>query len=78
MAMKANYLVRETGSNLRRNITLTLASIVTVAVSLALFGIGRGVDVARPSSDPTDGEQTQQYERERAGPGARGMPSGKD
>ncbi len=50
MAMKANYLVRETGSNLRRNITLTLASIVTVAVSLALFGIAlllrQGVDNA--------------------------------
>jgi cell division transport system permease protein len=50
MAMKANYLFRETGSNLRRNITLTLASIVTVAVSLALFGIAlllrQGVDNA--------------------------------
>jgi len=50
MAMKADYLLRETGSNLRRNITLTLASIVTVAVSLALFGIAlllrQGVDNA--------------------------------
>lgn len=50
MAMKVDYLLRETGSNLRRNITLTLASIVTVAVSLALFGIAlllrQGVDNA--------------------------------
>lgn len=48
--MKVDYLLRETGSNLRRNITLTLASIVTVAVSLALFGIAlllrQGVDNA--------------------------------
>lgn len=48
--MKADYLLRETGSNLRRNITLTVASVVTVAVSLALFGIAlllrQGVDNA--------------------------------
>ena len=36
--MKFDYILRETAINLRRNITLTLAAIVTVGVSLALFG----------------------------------------
>jgi cell division transport system permease protein len=36
--VKFDYILRETAINLRRNITLTLAAIVTVAVSLALFG----------------------------------------
>ncbi len=36
--MKLGYSVRETGANLSRNLTLTLASIVTVAVSLTLSG----------------------------------------
>ncbi len=36
--MKAEYYVRETASNLGRNITITLASVMTVAVSLALVG----------------------------------------
>ena len=48
--MKASYVARETGANLRRNITLTVASILTVAVSLTLAGVGwnlyRGVDRA--------------------------------
>ena len=39
MALKLEYVVRETGRNLRRNVTLTLASVVTVAVSLALLGV---------------------------------------
>ena len=38
MPVKIDYLVRETTSNLGRNITITLASILTVAVSLALVG----------------------------------------
>ena len=38
MALKLDSVVRETGSNLRRNITLSLAAVVTVGVSLALFG----------------------------------------
>ena len=38
MAVNVGYVARETGSNLTRNITLTLASILTVAVSLALVG----------------------------------------
>jgi len=36
--LKAEYYVRETASNLGRNITITLASVMTVAVSLALVG----------------------------------------
>jgi cell division transport system permease protein len=36
--MKLDYILRETAINLRRNVTLTFAAIVTVAVSLALFG----------------------------------------
>ena len=46
--MKFDYIARETFANLRRNITLTIAAIVTVGVSLALFGstilLGQGVD----------------------------------
>ncbi|MEA3216147.1 MAG: cell division transport system permease protein [Acidimicrobiia bacterium] len=38
MALKINYVARETGSNLWRNISLTVASMLTVAVSLSLFG----------------------------------------
>ena len=38
MALRVDYLVRETTTNLRRNLTLSLASMVTVAVSLALVG----------------------------------------
>ena len=38
MALKIDYVLRETGSNLTRNVTLTLASILTVVVSLTLFG----------------------------------------
>ena len=38
MPMKLDYVVRETGSNLGRNFTITLASVMTVAVSLALVG----------------------------------------
>jgi cell division transport system permease protein len=39
MPLKVDYLLRETGSNLRRNVTLTIASIVTVLVSLTLVGV---------------------------------------
>ncbi|MCU0270855.1 MAG: ABC transporter permease [Acidimicrobiales bacterium] len=38
MALRLDYVARETGSNLFRNITITLASVMTVAVSLALVG----------------------------------------
>jgi cell division transport system permease protein len=40
VALKLDYVVRETGGNLARNITITLASVLTVAVSLALVGAG--------------------------------------
>ena len=50
MALKVDYVVKETGTNLRRNITLTLATLITVGVSLALSGaallIRAGVDNA--------------------------------
>ncbi len=50
MAIKADYVVKETATNLSRNITLTLATIVTVAISLALVGaallLSRGVENA--------------------------------
>ena len=38
MALKLDYLARETATNLKRNLTLSFASMVTVAVSLALVG----------------------------------------
>jgi cell division transport system permease protein len=38
MALKIDYVLRETGTNLVRNFTLTLASVLTVVVSLTLFG----------------------------------------
>ncbi len=38
MALRLDYVVRETGTNLRRNITLTLATIVTVALTLTFVG----------------------------------------
>jgi cell division transport system permease protein len=48
--MKIDYLLRETGTNLRRNITLGLAAVVTVMVSLAMVGVAlvvqRGVEQA--------------------------------
>ncbi len=39
MPLKIDYVIRETGRNLRRNLTLTLASVLTVAVSLSLLGV---------------------------------------
>ncbi len=38
MAVSSGYLVRETGSNLSRNLVMTIAAIVTMAVSLAALG----------------------------------------
>ncbi len=38
MALKLDYVVRETGTNLIRNFSLTIASVLTVAVSLSLVG----------------------------------------
>lgn len=39
MALNVNYIARETGLNLKRNLTLTIASLLTVVVSLTLVGI---------------------------------------
>ena len=39
MVMNFDYLIKETARNLRRNLTLTLASVLTVAVSLSLLGV---------------------------------------
>ncbi len=38
MNLKLDYVLRETASNFRRNITLTLATIITVTISLTLLG----------------------------------------
>ncbi len=38
MAVSVNYVARETATNLRRNIGMTIAAVLTVAVSLALVG----------------------------------------
>lgn len=50
MIPKIRFLLAETGQNIWRNIALTLASIIVVGASLALFGssqlIARGVDNA--------------------------------
>ncbi|MFZ4669707.1 MAG: cell division protein FtsX [Microthrixaceae bacterium] len=48
MAIRIDYVLKETGSNLARNFTLTFAAILTVAVSLALVAasylIGQGIN----------------------------------
>jgi cell division transport system permease protein len=38
MALKLDYVVRETGTNLRRNLTLSFATMVTIAIALTLVG----------------------------------------
>ena len=38
--MQVQYLASEIGTGLRRNVTMTIAVVVTVAISLALFGAG--------------------------------------
>ena len=38
MALSVDYVVRETASNLRRNLLMTAAAVLTVAVSLSLVG----------------------------------------
>lgn len=47
MAFRVDYIAKETGNNLVRNPSLTIATVLTVAVSLALFGsallVQRGV-----------------------------------
>jgi cell division transport system permease protein len=50
MAIKADYVLRETGSNLFRNFSITVATILTVMVSLFLLGfslmLSQGVNKA--------------------------------
>ena len=50
MAIRLDYVVKETGSNLVRNFTLTFAAILTVAVSLAMVAasylIGTGISTS--------------------------------
>jgi cell division transport system permease protein len=50
MAIKLDYVVRETGSNLFRNFSITVASVLTVMVSLVLVGaslmVSQGVNKA--------------------------------
>jgi len=50
MALSLDYVVRETATNLRRNLLMTTAAVLTVAVSLSLFGgsllLKRGIDQA--------------------------------
>ena len=38
MSLNLDYVLRETASNFRRNITLTLATVITVTISLTLLG----------------------------------------
>jgi cell division transport system permease protein len=38
MAFRVDYLAKETGNNLVRNPTLTIATVMTVAISMTLFG----------------------------------------
>jgi cell division transport system permease protein len=48
MALKVDYVVKETVTNLKRNVTLAFATVVTVALTLTFLGavllINRGVD----------------------------------
>ncbi len=48
MAVRLDYVLKETGSNLIRNLTLTIASLLTVAIALAFvavsFLIGTGIN----------------------------------
>ena len=48
MALRVEYLIRETTTNLWRNVWLTVAAVLTVFVCLALFGVsilvGKGAD----------------------------------
>jgi cell division transport system permease protein len=50
MALSIDYVLRETVTNLRRNLLMTTAAVLTVAVSLSLFGgsllLKRGIDRA--------------------------------
>src|SRR3954468_817737 len=38
MALKVDYVAKEAATNLRRNLTLTFATVITVAIALTLVG----------------------------------------
>jgi len=38
MALRVDYVIRETGTNLKRNLTLTFATVITIAIALTLVG----------------------------------------
>jgi len=38
MALRPDYVIRETATNLKRNLTLTFATVVTIAIALTLVG----------------------------------------
>ena len=38
MALKVDYVVKETATNLKRNLTLTFATVVTIALTIAVVG----------------------------------------
>jgi cell division transport system permease protein len=46
VALNTDYVLRETGGNLVRNLGITVATVVTVAVSLGLVGVGMIVGFA--------------------------------
>jgi len=50
MALKVDYVVKEAAINLRRNVTLSFATVVTIAIALSLVGasllVQRGVENA--------------------------------
>jgi cell division transport system permease protein len=46
MLNRISYVLRETWASLRRNLTLTAASLLTVAITLSLFGLARLVQSA--------------------------------
>ena len=42
MALSLEYVAKETGNNLRRNVLMTTGAILCVAVSLTIVGISAG------------------------------------
>ena len=50
--MRFGFLLNEVLTGLRRNITMTVAMILTTAISVGLFGGGLLVEVSDPVPDP--------------------------
>ncbi len=53
MALKLDYVLRETGNNLVRNVRLTLASVLTVVVSLDAVRLGAAPAAGRGERQTT-------------------------